>query len=465
MSVIFGNLTGRSIDDLPLTEYLAGTEGSATFKTTINGGPAVIKLFSLDSAKADARLGALKLTEALSHPNLLRTIRTGRGELDGTPFVYLVTELAEENLGQVLPERPLTPQEAREVVESITKALTYLHSQGLVHADLKPTNIMAIGDQLKLSVDGVQRVDEPLHREPGAHDAPEAGQKLSSAADVWSLGVTLVEVLTQQLPPKPVSEASGLAVPESVPAPFREIAQHCLLRTPELRWSIAEITAKLNPKAPAVAPPAQPQPQKPSVVVPARRSGASKRPLILLAIVAVIVVAVVLMSRRGEQTSAPPVSAQQPVQAPATEEAKPEAAPRETKPTDEQPATTAKVAQPPTTTQHISDEPVEDAEANTTKEPATASGVVRKVMPQVIPQARNSINGKVRVKIALDVDASGNVTDSRFVSRGPSRYFAKVADSAARQWKFSPSRTEARAWNLEFEFRRSGTQVRASEAR
>src|SRR5581483_6621587 len=220
MSEFLRTFTGRVIDDIQLTEYLAGDSGSAIFKTTVSGQPAVIKLFAFDSARTavhvnDAQLARLQLTETLSHPHLLRTLKTGRAELDGTPLVYIVTEFAEENLAQVLPERALTPAEAREVLRSTLDGLSYLHSQGLVHADLKPANIMAIGDQLKLSVDEVRRIGEALDRELYPHDAPEAPQKLSPASDIWSLSITLVEVLTQQLPPKPLSDATGPAVPES----------------------------------------------------------------------------------------------------------------------------------------------------------------------------------------------------------------------------------------------------------
>jgi TonB family protein len=82
-------------------------------------------------------------------------------------------------------------------------------------------------------------------------------------------------------------------------------------------------------------------------------------------------------------------------------------------------------------------------------------------MPEVIPQARDSIQGKVRVKLALNVDSSGNVTDATLVSPGPSKYFARVSEAAVRQWKFEPS-AEPRTVIVEFDFRRSGTQAHAT---
>jgi outer membrane biosynthesis protein TonB len=482
MSENMRNFTGRAIDDIPLTEYLAGTSSTATFKTSVSGQAAVIKLFALDSAKADAQLAHLQLTEKLAHPHLLRTIKTGRAELDGTPFVYVVAEFADENLAQVLPERALTAPETREVLQSTLHALSYLHSQGFVHADLKPANIMAVGDQLKLSVDGVQGVGEALNRALGPHDAPESAQKLSPASDVWSLGVTLVEVLTQQLPPKPVSDATGPAVPESVPGPFREIAQHSLLRTPELRWSIAEISARLNPKAPATSPaPARPvaPPLSPASRPVPRPT--SKRPFILLAIVAAIVIAIVLIPRLSEHKSAPPIPApvesqsapqapsEQPAPAPEmnTEPVTSETTSPAPTPAETNTAVAENEDRAGTSVKHITDEPAEEkvADADTPAETTSAPGVVRQVMPKIIPQAQKSIHGKIRVKVKVNVDASGNVVDSSFISRGPSSYFARVTEDAARRWKFVPSSTQARVWNLEFDFKRNGTQVRSAEAR
>jgi TonB family protein len=84
-------------------------------------------------------------------------------------------------------------------------------------------------------------------------------------------------------------------------------------------------------------------------------------------------------------------------------------------------------------------------------------GVVHEVLPDVPVKARNTIQGKVRVKVKVAVDRSGNVTAAEFVSPGPSKYFSRLAMGAARDWKFAPALIENRAWNLQFDFRRGGT--------
>ena len=111
---------------------------------------------------------------------------------------------------------------------------------------------MAIGNQLKLSSDAVVPFGEarPAHRPIDAYEAPEAGKTLAAGtSDVWSLGVTLVEILTQQIPVLPPECQDDPIVPSTVPQPFFEIAQQCLRRNPLQRWTTAQIADCLNPSS------------------------------------------------------------------------------------------------------------------------------------------------------------------------------------------------------------------------
>src|SRR6266568_2726377 len=65
--------------------------------------------------------------------------------------------------------------------------------------------------------------------------------------------------------------------------------------------------------------------------------------------------------------------------------------------------------------------------------------VLQQVLPRVSPSARNTIEGKIRVLVRVEVDPSGNVTDAKLVSAGPSKYFARLALESARDWKFTPA--------------------------
>ncbi len=93
--------------------------------------------------------------------------------------------------------------------------------------------------------------------------------------------------------------------------------------------------------------------------------------------------------------------------------------------------------------------------------------VAERVLPNVSQGARNTIQGKIRVAVRLNVDASGNVTEARLTSPGPSKYFANQALQSAHRWKFKPRQVDgqpsASTWLLKYQFGRSGTEVIPSE--
>jgi TonB family protein len=268
---------GQIVDGIfPLRQYLGGSDHSAVFLTehgTDKPQKAAIKLFPADPATTDAQLLRWESASKLSHPNLLRLINAGRCVVNGNDLLYLVMEYAEEDLADILPQRALTPEETRDMLCPVLDALEYLHGKGLVHGDLKPANILATGDRLKLSSDAISRIGEAQSptKKAGVYDPPEAtGGMLTPAADVWSLGTTLVEVLTQHLPDWQPGPSREPVVPANLPAPFLEIARQCLRLEPQRRISVAEIAARLNPGAAVAAVP---------VAAAAAAAGASASPI------------------------------------------------------------------------------------------------------------------------------------------------------------------------------------------
>ena len=127
--------------------------------------------------------------KTLSHPHLMSLLYTGRYQIDAAVLLYAVTEYAEDVLSEILPERPLTPSETKEMLAPVLDALSYLHGKGFVHGHLKPSNIMAVDNQVKLSGDSLQVTGEPGKRSLTltVYDAPEvATETISPAGDVWS---------------------------------------------------------------------------------------------------------------------------------------------------------------------------------------------------------------------------------------------------------------------------------------
>src|SRR5260370_36831596 len=84
-------------------------------------------------------------------------------------------------------------------------------------------------------------------RATSAYDPPEAATgAISTAADPWQLGMTLIEVLTQRLPAWDRARMSAPQVPAAVPGPFREVAGHCLQVDKGRRRSAGEILHRVE---------------------------------------------------------------------------------------------------------------------------------------------------------------------------------------------------------------------------
>src|SRR5580700_6420456 len=234
------NWEGRVVDGkFPLRQWLGASDHGAVFltdRTSAEPQKAVIKLIPADSREA-AQLSRWADAAKLSHSHLIRIFESGRCQIGDTRLLYVVTEYAEENLAEILPLRPLTPDEASAMLGPTAEALAYLHKSGFVHGHIKPSNIMAVGDQLKISADRLSRSGERGDaRTPSVYDAPEtAFGGLSPAADIWSLGATLVAVLTQNEPSLKNLARGPLVVPETISRSIREIAGRCLQIDPQQR--------------------------------------------------------------------------------------------------------------------------------------------------------------------------------------------------------------------------------------
>jgi TonB family protein len=522
-------------------ELVGRTKRSSVFLAEYDGQQvqrAAIKLIPADSVDAPAQLARWKHAAKLSHPHLVRLLEMGRCELDHTDMLYVVMEYAEENLSLVIKRRPLTPEEARDLLGPVVDALAYVHANGFVHCRLKPSNIMADHDLLKISSDGLCRIGESggSPGKPGAYDPPEAaGGRISPAGDVWSLGMTLTESLTQRLPVWERTNQAEPSLPSNLQPEILDLARHCLRRDPQMRWTVADIAARLQPYSPA--PPRQiPLNPQPTLTNP-RVIGA--------AVVAVLALAAIIASPRlfkrpsrnqpvaapevavkhGNEQAAEHVPGQSPNQLPSQSSIQPSAqsnvqpsaqsrAPLEApppaqskvqptpesalsaKPLSPPPALpqappVAKTASqqhaaPPSARQSVaisSQHPVENPSEKSpvannpapslplrSEPPASSpnSGVVRgKVVQQVLPhapqKARDTIRGKVRLRVKVNVDESGVVTQATLDTPGPSQYFADRTLQAAQLWKFTPSKVDGRnvpsEWLLYFEIDPATTTV------
>lgn len=478
-----------------LLRYLGGTEHSAVFLTERQSGKvpakAAIKLVFADRENSDLQLSRWRQAAKLSHPHLISLYEMGRSDLGGMSLLYVVMEHADENLAQVLSDRALSSDESRAMLDSVLDALVYLHGKGFVHGHIKPGNILATGEELKISSDGVLRIGESTVRrgQRDAYDPPENAdgiilvpQTMSPASDVWSLGITLVEALTRDRPLPRTDEQQDPSLPQTLLEPFLDIASHCLLQHPQSRWTVAQIAGRLEGRAPLPQIQATTQPQPPATM-PARqpvdrlpRTLAKRRAYALPIAFATAVVLVAILAPRllRHDSTAPQIPAA--AVAPPLDPLSPK--PRVSQP-QSRPHNTfeASVAHKELTSKapvavptSVHDETRSEEERATNELPPAdlAKGeIAQQVAPEVLQSARDSIHGTVRVTVTVNVDRSGNVEDADLESPGPSKYFARTALQAAKLWKFKPPKIGSQGvlstWSLRFEFTRDGTKVIPSQ--
>jgi serine/threonine protein kinase len=249
----------------PLRRFLGRSNHSVVFLTECtaqNVPQAAIKILPAHRALAEAQLAHWRRVATLSHPHLMRLHDAGRCQLGGHNFLFVVTDLAEQNLAQILPGRPLTAEEVRDLLPATLDALAYLHGQNLVQGGLKPTNFLVVDDRLKLASDTIRPAGERAANtaRPSRYDPPEAkngGE--STAGDIWGLGITLVEALTQTPPAWSRESSDSVSLPDNLAPEFVDTVEQCLNRDPGRRPSIAEL-AVLFELAPPAAPPPAPTP-------------------------------------------------------------------------------------------------------------------------------------------------------------------------------------------------------------
>jgi outer membrane biosynthesis protein TonB len=477
---------------LPLLRCLGASDHSGVFLTeyAVAGLPkAALKLVPAIPSLIEAQLSHWRAAIGLSHPRLLRLYEGGRCQLGERHFLFLVMEHAEQNLAEVLPHRALTADEAREMLLPTLDALSFLHRQNLVQGQLKPANILVVGDQLKLASDSIRPASEATANiaTPSVYDAPEMEREIfTTAADVWALGATLVEALTQHPPTWSDQRRSQVMLSQQFPAVLADTVRRCLSLDPAARPDVPTLSAWIEGRSPAnaagaarpsaasespsvsrAAPAHRPAPvERPSAAVEARVP--ERRPLVplVVGIVALMVAGWAALhvfsihhtpaAQPINTAAAPPASAEPSDRASAgTQSAATGEAANETR----EPPTPAPVAAPP---DERSNTPAPANEATRTP----ASTVLHEEIPQVPKSARDTIHGHVRVTVRVSVDSSGAVVGEQLDDPGPSRYFARLATQAARKWKFSSSDDRApRAWVVRFEFSRDGTTGHAVRSR
>ncbi len=258
------SLVGVTLGDSYLLERLTSAEERFACFVTQTGGErssiASLKLLKADGDEAERQLQIWQMVKMWEHPNLLPIWGTGRAQVEGRDLIYSVTQMADEDLAGVLGARGLEPAEAGEVLVGMVGALGHLHVHRLIHGNVSPQQILAVGEAVKLATERVRRMESPTAAESDAprYLAPESAEaNVTPAADVWCLGMTLLEALTRTACRENCAEAAA-----GLPSPFREVVESCLRSEPETRATLTQVLALYEGgKAPAedAAPPVMKQ--------------------------------------------------------------------------------------------------------------------------------------------------------------------------------------------------------------
>jgi serine/threonine protein kinase len=205
---------------------------------------------------------------SLAHPGIVTLLDAG----DRDEHPYLVLELID---GPTLTERlagkgRLASTEVADLAISLAEALAYAHAEGIVHRDVKPSNILCSADRVVLTDFGIARLvaSTDQHTRTGetigsaAYLAPEqvTGGQIGTAADIYSLGLVLLEALTGERAYSGTPIAAAIArlsvrpvIPDSVGPVWRNLLDAMTQSDPADRPTAAEVARSLRGTAPSPA--------------------------------------------------------------------------------------------------------------------------------------------------------------------------------------------------------------------
>lgn len=257
----------------------------------------------------------------LDHPEIVRVFNVDK---DGDD-VYIAMEFIQgEPISSLMKKQPYAPDAIADFGSRMAEALDYAHKKGIIHRDVKPSNILYTTEgKLKITDFGIAHIEDPSGVEETqageilgtpAYMSPEQvlGRPVDGRSDLFSLGIILYEMATGSRP----FQGQGMnaifnAITNDVPPPIYTISQtiprslsdvimKCLSKSPEARHADGrELAATLRSVT------ASSSPVVPDIAIPKEKSGKHVSVLIIAGlIVAVAIVAFLLLGR----SSPPPAS-------------------------------------------------------------------------------------------------------------------------------------------------------------
>lgn len=225
--------------------------------------PVAVKVFRGDAAEQLQRHEAEMRTLArLDHPALVAVFDAGSDPQTHQP--YLVMQLVEgPTLAEELRDGQLPPQRVAGYGAALADALAYVHAKGFIHRDVKPANVLIATDgRVHLADFGIARLVDSAHvTKTGEvlgtpmYFAPEqvAGETVGPAADIYALGVVLLECLTGRRPFEGTPMEVAMArlsrppdVPSGLPGDWQMLLRAMTDRWPDDRPTAAQVADALR---------------------------------------------------------------------------------------------------------------------------------------------------------------------------------------------------------------------------
>jgi len=233
----------------------------------------------------------------LSHPGLVTVYNAG--EQDGRAF-FVMQLVTGRTLADRLREHPLPAADTTQLGIDLADALAYVHARGVIHRDVKPANVLLdehhrphLSDfGIATMIDSTQITHTGLMIGTAAYLSPEQvrGHPVGPAADIYALGLVLLECLTGQreYPGQPMEAALARLhrqphVPQDLPTPMPALLQAMTADDPDQRPTAAEVSTWLREDTPPTtgvtmvldAPPRSVSLEGPVAPAPAPRGGSS----------------------------------------------------------------------------------------------------------------------------------------------------------------------------------------------
>lgn len=259
-----GDWSGRTIGGYQI-EAVIGQGGMATvyraFQQQLDRWVAIKVLKRLhpqDSTFLQSFRREARAIASLRHPNILTVY--DYGEEEGIPYIVM-EHVPGGTLETVIDSEGMAWEEVADLVFPVARALAYAHTQGIIHCDVKPSNILLSRPDWPLLADfGLLRLHDQDAVKSGSlsgtpnYASPEQimGERLAATSDVYSLGLILYQLITGHLPFSDVSAKSKILqrllerpTPPSVYAPaingdLERIVLKALARTPDERYQQME---------------------------------------------------------------------------------------------------------------------------------------------------------------------------------------------------------------------------------